>query len=128
MARAEDHDDALYFFRLALFHEDMHHEAALYMAQGLGIAIDDARWLPQPLPPPGASLHFDAADWQLGSAQAGFAFDNELQPHGVQVPAFSIDAQALRWAEFVPFIETGGYADARWWSDDRVEESEDAAE
>ena len=36
-------DDSLYFFRLALMHEDMHHEAALYMAQSLGVAIDDPR-------------------------------------------------------------------------------------
>ncbi|MCU0927856.1 MAG: hypothetical protein MUE62_01310, partial [Burkholderiaceae bacterium] len=42
LAEAPDEsDDALYFFRLALFHEDMHHEAALYMAQGLGVPIDD---------------------------------------------------------------------------------------
>ncbi|MFO0232098.1 MAG: DinB family protein, partial [Burkholderiales bacterium] len=29
LAEADDDDDALYFFRLALLHEDMHHEAAL---------------------------------------------------------------------------------------------------
>jgi gamma-glutamyl hercynylcysteine S-oxide synthase len=40
----------------ALLHEDMHHEAAVYMAQGLGIAIDDARWQAAPLPPPGEPL------------------------------------------------------------------------
>ncbi len=40
-------DAALYFFRLALVHEDMHHEAGLYMAQALGIAVDDARWQPR---------------------------------------------------------------------------------
>jgi gamma-glutamyl hercynylcysteine S-oxide synthase len=115
---AADDDAALYFFRLALLHEDMHHEAALYMAQGLGIAIDDARWLPQPLPPPGPALHFDATVWQLGNPVPGFAFDNELCAHAVEVPAFSIDAQALRWAEYLPFVEADGYTDARWWSDD----------
>jgi iron(II)-dependent oxidoreductase len=30
-------DDALYFYRLALFHEDMHAEAGIYMAQALDI-------------------------------------------------------------------------------------------
>ena len=30
-------DDGLYFFRLALLHEDMHHEAAVYMAQTLAL-------------------------------------------------------------------------------------------
>lgn len=47
---ADSDDDALYFYRLALFHEDMHHEAALYMARNLGIVIDDKRWETRPLP------------------------------------------------------------------------------
>src|SRR5689334_10953818 len=38
-------DDALYFFRLALFHEDMHHEAAVYMAQHLGLPLHG--WKPR---------------------------------------------------------------------------------
>ena len=42
-------DDGLYFHRLVLAHEDMHHEAALYMAQALGLPQDTPRWLPQPL-------------------------------------------------------------------------------
>jgi len=115
-AGCEGADDALYFFRLALLHEDMHHEAALYMAQALGIAIDDPRWQPPVLPAPGAPLAFGAADWRLGHSGPGFAFDNECGAHTVAVPAGEIDAQVLRWAEFLPFVESGGYADARWWS------------
>ena len=111
-------DDALYFFRLALLHEDMHHEAALYMARGLGIAIDDPRWQARALAEPGAALVFGGRDWRLGSAPgAGFAFDNELPGCSVALQPFAIDAQAVRWAEFLPFVEAGGYADARWWSE-----------
>ncbi|HEY8876844.1 MAG TPA: selenoneine synthase SenA [Roseateles sp.] len=106
---ASDGDDALYFFRLALLHEGMHHEAALYMARGLGVPIDDPRWQPRPLPSPPAALNFDGGHWRLGhAAEAGFAFDNELPALGVQLQAFSIDAQAVRWAEYLPFIEAGG--------------------
>jgi ergothioneine biosynthesis protein EgtB len=111
-------DDALYFFRLALLHEDMHHEAALYMARGLGVPIADARWQPQPLPAPPAALAFDAGVWRLGSRSgAGFAFDNELPGADVALAPFSIDAQAVRWAEFLPFVEAGGYGEARWWTE-----------
>jgi gamma-glutamyl hercynylcysteine S-oxide synthase len=118
LAAAPDDDDALYFFRLALLHEDMHHEAALYMAQGLGLPIADPRWQAAPLPDPPPALHFDAATWPLGSAATqGFAFDNELQAHAVEVGAFTLDAQAVRWAEFLPFVESGAYAEDRWWSD-----------
>jgi gamma-glutamyl hercynylcysteine S-oxide synthase len=110
-------DDALYAFRLALLHEDMHHEAALYMAQSLGIAIADPRWQPTPLPEPPAALQFEPGVWRLGSpADAGFAFDNELAAHEVVLPATTIDAQVLRWAEYLPFIEHGGHADERCWS------------
>ncbi len=115
---AGNDDDALYFFRLALFHEDMHHEAALYMAQGLGIPIDDARWRPAQLPSPLPALAFAPSVWPLGCPdEAGFAFDNERPVCARDVPACTIDAQVVRWAEYLPFVESGGYGDARWWSD-----------
>jgi ergothioneine biosynthesis protein EgtB len=115
--RGPSRDDALYAFRLALLHEDMHHEAALYMAQSLGIAIADPRWQPSPLPEPPAALHFEPGGWRLGSpANAGFAFDNELAAHEVALGATTIDAQVLRWAEYLPFVEQGGHADDRFWS------------
>jgi ergothioneine biosynthesis protein EgtB len=110
-------DAALYFFRLSLAHEDMHHEAGLYMAQALGIAVDDARWQAPRLAGPGAELAFDAGRWTQGSRGPGFAFDNELGALQVDLPATRIDAQAVRWAEFLPFAEAGGYADDRLWTD-----------
>jgi gamma-glutamyl hercynylcysteine S-oxide synthase len=112
-------DDAgLYFFRLALLHEDMHHEAALYMAQGLGIPIEDPRWQARLLPEPVSALEFAEQAWVLGSPAAeGFAFDNERPCCTVPLRAFSIDRQAVRWAEFLPFVEAGGYDDPRWWSE-----------
>lgn len=117
--RTPPDDDALYFFRLSLLHEDMHHEAALYMAQGLGLAIEDPRWQPRPLPGPATGLRFEAAPWLLGSAaQAGFAFDNELAAHEVQLPATRIDSQVLRWADYLPFAESGGYLDDRLWTEE----------
>lgn len=115
LREAGDGDDALYFFRLALLHEDMHHEAALYMARGLGVPITDARWQPRPLPSPPTALSFDAGTWRLGRPDnAGFAFDNELPGVDVALEAFSIDAQALRWAEYLPFVEAGGLPAPRY--------------
>jgi gamma-glutamyl hercynylcysteine S-oxide synthase len=111
-------DTALYFFRLALHHEDMHHEAALYMAPGLGVAVTDPRWLPQALRPLPAPVHVPTQEFTLGrGGQSGFAFDNELPGQAVQLPAFEIDAQPVRWAEFWPFAEAGGYRERRWWSE-----------
>jgi gamma-glutamyl hercynylcysteine S-oxide synthase len=108
-------DTALYFHRLVLHHEDMHHEAALYMAQALGVVIDDPRWQPPRLPPPPPARAFAAGRWRCGSEPAaGFAFDNELQPHEQELPATLIDAQVLRWAEFLPFVERTGALPPRY--------------
>ena len=109
-------DTALYFHRLCLAHEDMHHEAAIYMAQALGIALADPRFQHRTLPAPGPALALSAAAFERGSlASNGFAFDNEcgLQPH--QLRPFSIDSQVLRWGDYLPFVEAGGYGDPRWW-------------
>ena len=87
-------DAALYFYRLALFHEDMHGEAAVYMAQALGIALPPtltSNHTPAATVPV-QTLQIQAGDWTLGYANAsltapgkqtasGFAFDNELVPH-----------------------------------------------
>ena len=110
-------DDALYFFRLALMHEDMHHEAALYMGQALGVPVDDDRWQPRPLPEPPAGLQVPGGLWcSTPPGAPGFCFDNESGGLQREVPAFEIDAQAVRWAEFLPFVESGGYGQARWWT------------
>lgn len=118
LREAPDTDEGLYFFRLALLHEDMHHEAALYMAQGLGLAVSDPRWQALALPDPPAALAVPARPWRLGSEPGqGFAFDNELQAHDVTLTGCSMDAQAVRWAEYLPFIESGAHADRRHWTE-----------
>ncbi len=110
-------DDRLYFFRLALLHEDMHHEAALYMAQALGVPVDDPRWQARPLPEPGPALVLPAARWSLGTPHAaGFAFDNEYGQQAADLPAATLDAQVLRWDAYLAFVDDGGYTQARWWS------------
>ena len=75
---ARNNDDALYFFRLALFHEAMHREAWIYMAQTLGIALDDSLNFSPMRPPnlPTDDFLIDAGRWRLGSTNTGFAFDN----------------------------------------------------
>jgi ergothioneine biosynthesis protein EgtB len=115
LAQAGPDDDSLYFFRLALLHEAMHVEAAIYMAQALGIALRDAGRRSALLPPP-AELALDAQRVVLGSPAAGFAFDNERPACSVAVAAFRIDAAPVRWREYLPFIEAGGYEHAQFWT------------
>ena len=116
LADATEDDSGLYFFRLALFHEDMHAEAAVYMAQTLGFD-------PLPPRPPAApltvqrprALSVAASEVTLGRPGPGFAFDNELGAHAVAVGAFEIDDRPLTWAAFLPFVESGSYAQRRFW-------------
>jgi len=118
LAHSPQDDASLYFYRLALFHEDMHGEAAVYMAQALGIPVDPTL-LCAPVPArtmQAAALQVPACTWRLGSTGAGFAFDNELTAHDVALPAFAIDRNAVSWRRFLPFVEGGGYGDPRWWS------------
>jgi ergothioneine biosynthesis protein EgtB len=115
-------DEALYFYRLALLHEDMHHEAGLYMAQALGVPIDEPRWQASALPEPPAPLDDTSGTWTLGSESGpGFRFDNECGTQTAEWGATQIDAQVLRWAEFLPFVESGGYAaDEAWTAEGRA--------
>ncbi len=117
LATEYDNDAALYFYRLVLLHEDMHAEAAIYMAQSLDIPIPDAVLHPAPRAPSIAQRRFLAGPWSLGHAGGGFAFDNELAAHTVVLPATVIDNTPVRWAQYLPFVKTGGYARPLWWSD-----------
>ena len=129
LAEEDDSDAALYFYRLALFHEDMHGEAAVYMAQALGVALPPALAGAHPAAAtvPVQTLRLEAADWTLGYADtglntahaqvaSGFAFDNELVPHTVHLGAYDIDNQPVSWRRYLPFVAAGGYTDARYWS------------
>ena len=111
---AGDDDASLYLYRLALFHEDMHVEAFAYMSQTLG--LDCGLLHPLATMATRDALLFPATRWALGSAPAGFVFDNEKWRHELAVPEFEIDAQAVTWSQYGEFVEDGGYDDAGFWS------------
>jgi ergothioneine biosynthesis protein EgtB len=106
--------DGLYVFRLALFHELQCAEELLVQAQTLGLP------LPVPMSPPvapRAPLCIPALRWHMGSSlQDGFAFDNECPVHEVALPEFEIDAQAVTWAQYVEFVDDGGYDREELWA------------
>ena len=108
-----DEDDALYFYRLVLFHEDMHGEALTYTAQTLGLPLS----LPLPMPlVQREPIRVPATRWQQGlNTGQGFTFDNERPAHEVMVPEFEIDAQAVSWAQYLEFVSDGGYDRPELW-------------
>ncbi len=105
------HDDAaLYFYRLVLFHEDMHAEAAVTMAQARSVPLHRAlHTVSAPCPAIALStapLAIEACWWQLGvntNTTSGFVFDNELCAHSVQLPAYDIDVRPVTWRRYLAF-------------------------
>ena len=111
--KAAETDAGLYFYRLALFHEDLQCEQLVVTAQTLGFPVGAE------LPPPGASrdpLVLPATSWELGRPAPGFNFAQECGPHQVTVPDFEIDAQPVSWNQFVEFVDDGGYDRPELWS------------
>jgi ergothioneine biosynthesis protein EgtB len=121
LERADETDDALYFYRLCLFHEDMHAEAMVMTAQTLGMKLDPPllhAFAPKPMTLRDPLL-IPASNWLPGipADTAGFVFDNEAGAIEVNVPEFEIDAQPVSWAQFVEFVSDGGYDRQELWSD-----------
>lgn len=108
--------EGLYFFRLALFHEQMHIEAMAYTWQTLGVPLG----LPDQMPSFAANLRpnrvFKGGLWQLGSNPSKpFVFDNEKWAHPVLIEPFEIEMQPVTNAEYLQFVNDGGYRNSRWW-------------
>ena len=119
LGRSAANDAALYPFRLALAHEDMHGEALAYTLQTLRVA-----------PPPALTelrlsawgqgeVRFPGGTIELGSAErseGGFIFDNERGAHPVHVPAFTIDSTLVTNGQYSEFIADGGYQNPAYWT------------
>ena len=115
LERAGDTDDELYFFRLVLFHEAMHAEAAVYMAKSIGIDLIDephANRIESPGTGPSDSercvrhqVRCGGQYWSLGLTNKGFVFDNELAAHECWVEPFDIDCDVISWSAYLPWIE-----------------------
>jgi ergothioneine biosynthesis protein EgtB len=110
-------DDAgLYFHRLALFHEDMHNEALLWLRAALGYPAPQGVAMPGKQGEPAMRI-VPAQVLTLGhtSGQPGFAFDNEQQGVQVKLDAFEIDTIAVTCGQLLRFVEAGGYDNPAYW-------------
>ncbi|KON79602.1 SUMF1/EgtB/PvdO family nonheme iron enzyme [Azoarcus sp. PA01] len=114
LAATPETDADLYFFRLVLFHEDMHGEAGIYMAQALDIPLPEPLLGPESTVSEARALRVPAQSWTLGRHDDGFAFDNELAAHEVAVRAFEIDSEVVSWRRYLPFVEQTGAAPPRY--------------
>ncbi len=124
----------------ALEHEAMHQETLLYMWHRLpyqqkrivpGSRPSTSPGRPGPVEArnPGSDPRNRVTREQVripkGTATLGadrnritFGWDNEFDEHRVDVPAFEIDVYDVTNAEFLEFVEAGGYRDSSLWSNE----------
>ncbi len=111
-------DEALYFHRLALFHEDMHGEALCWLRSALGYTAP--RGLEGLAAVAGGTLHVAGAEMEVGIKRnaTGFAFDNECAAERITLQPFEIDASPVSAGDFSRFVSAGGYDHADFWPGD----------
>ena len=111
-------------WQLVIEHELMHHETLLYMVQQLPLHL---KHRPRGLPP--YRLHaggragivaVQGGPVKLGAQfeDVDFGWDNEFPQLETTVGDFDIDRLPVRNAEYLEFVNDGGYADRSLWTDE----------
>ncbi|MEO8938840.1 MAG: selenoneine synthase SenA [Burkholderiaceae bacterium] len=116
LAHEADDDDALYAYRLVLFHEDMHGEALTCLRQTLDYPAPST--IAATLPPviDAGPLSIAGGPHTSGTmGQAGFTFDNERGIATGILEPFTIDRSCVSNRDYLAFVEADGYRDARLW-------------
>jgi gamma-glutamyl hercynylcysteine S-oxide synthase len=105
---------------VAIEHRLMHAETLAYLLHN--VQVD--RKIAQPAPaedrrraPENRSVAIPSGIATLGQKRAagGFGWDNEFDTQQVLVPGFSIDALPVTNADFLRFMDDGGYETQRFW-------------
>jgi iron(II)-dependent oxidoreductase len=107
-----------YVYEMVAQHEEQHQETLLQCMQVLSSpAYEPTR---RRSLPPGRKAARDmvevpAGPFTMGWQRRGFAYDNELPPHQVEVGAFRIDRFPVSHGDFLAFVEDGGYERPELW-------------
>jgi ergothioneine biosynthesis protein EgtB len=104
-----------------LEHEATHLETLMYLWHQLPLEQKRRpagyRPLIEGAPPRQAWIDIPSGQTSLGidPGVEPFAWDNEMPGCTEQVPEFRIQQHNVSNADYLAFVEAGGYADARWW-------------
>lgn len=116
----EDSEQGRYFYRLILHHEDMHAEALVYARQILSYPVPAYAATPKTgsgaLP---GDVRISGGTYTIGAIPGdGFIFDNEKWAHEVELASFEIARAPVTVTEYAAFIDSGGYRQAKFWSEE----------
>jgi iron(II)-dependent oxidoreductase len=111
-----------YVYNMVLQHEYQHDETilqTLQLKQGEPYPAPRAASAPQPSLDlePGAMVRFPGGEVEIGTHDRSAAYDNERPVHLITQDPFWIDVAPVTNAEFVAFIDDGGYRRTELWSD-----------
>ncbi len=116
----------VYFYRLAIFHEDMHGETLMRIRQTLAYpapqlptsSVNQAALEIDPDYEP-YDVRIPGGVYQLGATpDLPFVFDNEKWSHPVQLEEFRISSTPVTNFEYQAFVAAGGYRERSLWSDE----------
>ncbi len=106
-----------YLLKFLLQHHAMHLET-MYMALTERCLRKSPRHAPQKRLEPAAvrlqPIAFAGGTFEIGGGDA-WCFDNELPKHRETLHDFTLNATPASNAEYLGFIESGGYDNAEWW-------------
>jgi ergothioneine biosynthesis protein EgtB len=120
-AGSSDEDEVARRTLLGLHHEQQHQELlATDIKYNLGTQPLRPAWRPVEAAPvadavPLAWVPFSGGQVEIGHDGHGFCFDNELPRHVVIVPRFELASRLVSNAEYLAFMEAGGYRDPSLW-------------
>jgi gamma-glutamyl hercynylcysteine S-oxide synthase len=99
-------------------HEQQHNETMLQTLQLAEAGV----YSPERPAPAGAaasgSVIVEAGPREIGFDGDGFVYDNERPRHTVELSAYRIDRAPVTNAQFLEFVEDGGYDRRELWSDE----------
>jgi iron(II)-dependent oxidoreductase len=106
-----------FVFGLVLQHELQHQETMLQTLQlresEYPLPVEDAPERGRVGP---AEVRVPEGAFVLGAVDEPWAYDNEREPHEVELPPFWIDRTPVTNAAFAEFVASGGYRRRRLWS------------
>jgi ergothioneine biosynthesis protein EgtB len=119
---SEQLDEIEPVFTIGLHHEQQHQELLVtdikhVLAQNPLHPIYRERNQDATSPPlpPASFIDFPEAIIEIGHDGSGFSYDNEGPRHRALVPAFSLAARPVTNAEYLEFMEDGGYRRPEFW-------------
>ncbi|MGJ8590986.1 MAG: ergothioneine biosynthesis protein EgtB [Aquaticitalea sp.] len=113
-------EEAMDIIRLGLQHEQQHQELFCY---DIKYILGNQPTFPEyttdiqlkEIDSPSKFIKIEEGLYEIGHKGTGFCFDSELGNHKVYLHDFEISTQLVTNAEFLEFIEAGGYEDFNLW-------------